>query len=97
MDLLRAWIGLVGIDHLLDDLAEFEKAEPHLKAALQLAHDDKQRASAANDLGLLYLNQARWNEAEPLLEQFRELTEKLHGPNDPGMATALNNLARLDT
>ena len=80
---------------LLRELAEFDQAEPHLKAGFDLADDDQQRASAANSLGLLYCDQARHEEAEPLLQRYRELSEKLYGRDDPETATALNNLAQL--
>jgi tetratricopeptide (TPR) repeat protein len=80
---------------VLGELAEFQLAEPHLVAALELAEDDNQRASAANALGMFYMDQARYAEAEPLLTQFLKLVEQLHGEDHPQTATALNNLAWL--
>ena len=64
------------LGRLLKDLAQFDKAEPQLQAALELADDDEQRAYAANDLGLLYLDQARYAEAEPLLKEFLKFAEQ---------------------
>ncbi len=80
---------------LLNNIAEFENAETHLKVALDLAEDDHQRASATNSLGLLYVGMARWSEAEPLLKQFLKLSEDLHGPDSIDTAAALSNLAHL--
>jgi tetratricopeptide (TPR) repeat protein len=80
---------------LLDTLACYPEAEPHLQAALDLAEDDRQRSRAANELGLLYLDQVRHNEAEPLLELYLELGEQLYGPDDSETSIALNNLAQL--
>ena len=82
---------------LLVQLAEFEQAEPHLKAALKLADGDQQRALAAGSLGLLYLHQARWNDVELHLVQYLELAEQVYGPNHLEVAMPLNNLARLLT
>jgi len=80
---------------LFRELADFQLAEPHLVAAIELAESDNQRAAAANALGMLYLDQARYAEAEPLLTQFLKLVEQLHGKDHPETATALNNLAWL--
>lgn len=83
------------LGHLLDKLAEFKLAEPHLVAALELAHEDDEWASAANFLGISYLRQARYAEAEPLLTEFLDLTEQIYGENHTETAKALNNLAQL--
>ncbi len=83
------------LGRLLDDIAEFDAAEPHLTAALSLAESDDERVSASNELGILYLHQARYAEAEPLLQQVLQLSEKRHGPEHSEVAAALNNLAQL--
>ena len=51
---------------ILVALARYSEAEPHLQAALQLAHDDRERSLASNSLGLLYYYTAKWQQAEPL-------------------------------
>lgn len=84
---------------LLRDMADhqiqFRLAESHLKAALDLAEDNEQRASCKNALGILYLQQARYGEAQPLLEEALELMEQFHGPEHSKTATVVNNLAAL--
>ena len=51
---------------ILVALARYNEAEPHLQAALQRAHDDRERSLATTSLGILYHYTAKWQQAEPL-------------------------------
>ena len=48
-----------------------------------------------NNLAKLYHSQGRYEEAEPLLIQALELSQRLLGENHPSVAISLNNLAEL--
>ena len=48
-----------------------------------------------NNLAKLYQSQGRYEEAEPLLIQALELSQRLLGENHPSVAISLNNLAKL--
>ena len=48
-----------------------------------------------NNLALLYLDQGRYADAEPLIKRALAISEKALGPDHPGLATDLNNLAGL--
>jgi CHAT domain-containing protein/Tfp pilus assembly protein PilF len=48
-----------------------------------------------NDLALLYLQQDRYADAEPLLKRALAVREKALGPDHPTVAPELNNLAKL--
>ena len=50
---------------ILVDLARYNEAEPHLQAALQRAHDNREQALATASLGNLYHDTAKWQQAEP--------------------------------
>ncbi len=52
-------------------------------------------ATSLNNLGLLYNNQGRYEEAEPLHKKALELRKKLLGEDHPDVATSLNNLGLL--
>ena len=52
---------------------------------------------ALNNLAVLYDNQGRYAEAEPLYKRSLAIREKALGPDHPDVATALNNLAELYT
>ena len=48
-----------------------------------------------NNLAVLYTEQGRYAEAEPLYKRALAIDEKALGPDHPDVATALNNLAGL--
>jgi tetratricopeptide (TPR) repeat protein len=89
----RALGNLLGA--LAVDQVQFRLAESHLQAAVDLTENDEQLAYATNDLGWFYLNQARYDEAEPLLDEFLQFMERLHGHEHSETATALSNVASL--
>ncbi len=52
-------------------------------------------AQALNNLALLYKQQGRYAEAEPLHKRSLAIREKALGPDHPDVAGSLNNLAAL--
>jgi tetratricopeptide (TPR) repeat protein len=84
---------LLGV--ILVALARYNEAEPHLQAAFQHAHDDRERALASNSLGLLYYHTNRLAEAEPLFRRALAIDEQAYGANHPTVAIRINNLAQL--
>jgi hypothetical protein len=83
------------LGRLLADLAQDTEAEIQLAAALQSAKDAKEIQVSVEDLGVFYLQSARWKEAEPLLRRGLLLAEETYGPDDSNVASCLNNLAQL--
>ncbi len=85
---------------VLDDLAQYDAAEPLLREALLLRkqHDGDDSAAAAvvlNSLALLLRATNRMDEAEPLMRRAVEIFEKSHGKDHTNVAIALDNLAQL--
>ena len=60
-----------------------------------LGPDHPNVATTLNNLGLLYSDQARYDEAEPLLKRSLSIREKTLGPDHPNVAKTLNSLAVL--
>ncbi len=60
-----------------------------------LSPDDANLANSLNDLALLYGEQGRYAEAEPLYKRALAIGEKALGPEHPDVAIDLNNLAAL--
>ncbi len=52
-------------------------------------------ATSLNNLALLYYNQGKYADAEPLYKRALAIKEKALGPEHPSVATSLNNLAAL--
>ncbi len=52
-------------------------------------------ANALNNLAVLYKNQGRYTEAEPLYKRALAIFEKALGPEHPSVATSLENYAVL--
>jgi len=48
-----------------------------------------------NNLGTLYLDQGRFEEAEPLFQEFLDYQRETHGPRHPHVGMALYNLAEV--
>jgi len=71
---------------------------PHALAVAGRADDagiTKPTARLFNDLGVLFLAQARYLEAEPLMRRALAIDDASHGPEHPAVARDLNNLAQL--
>ena len=66
-----------------------------LKKAEQFGLENMMMASCYHDLAALYSAQEKFTEAEPLFRKAAQIWEVTRGPNDPYVATALNNLAGL--
>ena len=64
-----------------------------LEKALGPDHPDV--ATSLNNLALLYDNQGRYADAEPLYKRSLAISRKALGPDHPDVATSLNNLAEL--
>ncbi len=52
-------------------------------------------ATSLNDLALLYDNQSKYAEAEPLYKRALAIDEKALGPDHPSVAISLENYAAL--
>ena len=62
----------------------------------QLSEDEQiEKANRLNEMALLYYDQGRYSEAEPLYLQSLELYKKLLGKEHPKIAASLNNLAEI--
>lgn len=76
-----------------------EETERYLRKALAIwtetRGDHEETANALNNLGLFLVDQRRFDDAEPLLQQALTLRRKLLGPTNPVTAAALNNLGGL--
>jgi Tfp pilus assembly protein PilF len=60
-----------------------------------LGRDHLDLATSLSGLALLYVNQGRYADAEPLLQRSLAIREKALGRDHPDVATSLNNLAEL--
>jgi tetratricopeptide (TPR) repeat protein len=60
-----------------------------------LPHDHPNTAATLDNLGQLYQDQGRYEEAEPLYRRSLAIKEKALPPDHPDTATTLNNLAGL--
>jgi tetratricopeptide (TPR) repeat protein len=60
-----------------------------------LGPDHPDVATSLNNLALLYRNQGRYADAEPLYKRSLAIREKALGPDHPDVAQSLNNLAGL--
>ncbi len=50
-------------------------------------------ARSLNNLAMVYTDQGKYEEAEPLYQRSLAIEEKALGPEHPQVATSLNNLA----
>lgn len=80
-------------------VAQYAKAERMLKLALREAElsglSDTRVATSLNNLALLYGDQGKYDQAEPLYKRSLAISEKAFGPGHPNVATSLENLAVL--
>ena len=81
------------------EAAHYAEAEQLLQRALREAEqagpDDARVATAANNLGLLYHDQGRLQEAQSLYTRALAKWEQHLGPEHEDVAAALNNLAEI--
>ncbi len=79
--------------------ADYAEAEKLLLAALKEAESfgeqDPRLAASLNNLALLYYNQGKYAQAEPLYQRALAIDEKALGPEHPQVATVLENYAAL--
>jgi tetratricopeptide (TPR) repeat protein len=80
------------------ELGKLDKAEPHLRRALELGRhtfgeDDLQTLQAADDLATLLQHQGKLAEAEPLLRLFLEGNRRATGADSNETLVAMNNFA----
>ena len=89
------WVARYRLGELLRKSAHYADALPESQAAVALAEKDEDKASAINELALLYDAQGHWIEAERLYRQALAINEKIYGPEHSEVAAILNNLAWL--
>jgi tetratricopeptide (TPR) repeat protein len=70
-------------------------AEQAVAEALEKNPNHRNTAKSLNNLGEVYRNLGRFDEAEPLYHQALAIDEETIGPEHPDTATDLNNLAKL--
>jgi tetratricopeptide (TPR) repeat protein len=76
----------------------WDPLRPHVERLLELTEAHNCAASASglmNELGLLLLGKALYHQAEPLQRRALAMDEAAFGPQHPGVAMDLNNLAAL--
>ena len=94
-----AWEQLFADGVKAREAAHYTEAEHLLQRALreaeQVSLDDPRVATAANNLGLLYHDQGRLQEAQSLYTRALTIWEQQLGPEHEDVAAALNNLAEI--
>ncbi|MCS6316791.1 MAG: tetratricopeptide repeat protein, partial [Nitrospira sp.] len=94
-----AWQQLFADGVKAREAAHYAEAEHLLRRALdeaeQVGFDAARVAAAANNLGLLYHDQGRLAEAQPLYARALAIWEQQLGPEHEDVAAALNNLAEI--
>ncbi len=95
-------VAFIGVTLLLciSALPSFAATEAELKQELKQTiaksgGGSEDEARSLNNLGLLYQDQGRYDEAEPLLKRSLVIYEKTLGPEHLAVARGLNNLAEL--
>ena len=83
------------LGNLYLELAQFQKAEPHLRASLKLDTPAPVEAIALHNLAVLLSVTNRSEEAEPLMRRALAIEEEFKGAEHPHVAIQLNNLAQL--
>ena len=77
----------------------YEEAENQFVVALKEAEEfggqDPRLATSLNNLALVYHEQGKYAEAEPLYRRGLAIQEKALGPEHPNVATSLENYAKL--
>jgi len=89
-----------GLARVLSETAQFIKAEPLIREALELAETNHGNnhpnvATYLNNLAQLLTATNRLAEAEPMMRRALEIDERSYGKDHPKIATDLNNLALL--
>ena len=89
--------GAIGLYHLEAAFSEAPGTEPTLGApqgpVVHGTEDEVTNAASLHNLALVYQEQGRYAEAEPLFKRALAIYEKALGPEHPDVATILNNLA----
>ncbi len=79
--------------------SDYAEAGKQYEAAVNEAEafgaDDTRLAESLNGLAVVYRDQGRYTEAEPLLKRALSIREKALGPAHPDVIQSLNNLAGL--
>ncbi|MES2851073.1 MAG: tetratricopeptide repeat protein [Bacteroidota bacterium] len=84
-----------------DEVSDWPVLEPLVPHVLTLIdytkkyEIDHSTSFLQNRVGLLFLNKAQYNEAEPLMRRALEIDEQNLGPSHPDVAIHLNNLGQL--
>lgn len=78
--------------------SQFDKAEPLVKKALEIAEtrcrfDEPAYVEAIRMQGVFYQKQGKFLEAEPYYRRCLEVLEKIHGPEHPALGPLLGSLA----
>jgi tetratricopeptide (TPR) repeat protein len=77
----------------------WNRLSPHLDEVIAAGNalkiESKVLGAICGELGVWLLYQARYNQAEPLMQRVVEIFEKSLGKDHPNVAAALNNLAAL--
>ncbi len=77
----------------------YSEAEKQFLAALQevenFGPEDTRLATSLNNLALLYHDEGKYAEAEPLYQRALAINEKTLGPEHPSVALSLENYAEL--
>ena len=97
--LVLASIHLV-LGNTYQSLGEYESAQPHLEAALQLRREElgeegRDTLESINDLAVLYYKQRHYGKAEPLYLRALETRRRVLGEEHADTLESMNNLAVL--
>ncbi|KFE58909.1 tetratricopeptide repeat protein [Hyalangium minutum] len=92
--LARAWSARVSVvGYHMGRLQEALSLRPTVEQFVDLADDDRIRASALTNLGLVLIELGRYDEALRECEAALALREKVLGPEHPEVASSLSDLA----
>lgn len=90
-------ITLNNLAALSGEQGKYEEAPLYVRALeiceKLLGHDHPELATTLIRLAFVYINQGKYEEAEPLCKRALEIREKLLGHDHPELATTLINLA----
>jgi len=89
-DRFQKFYGVGNYDAALIEIQNYEAAVRRREGTASRCY-----AVALNNLALLYDNQGRYAEAEPLYKRALAIWEKALGPDHPEVAMGLNNLGNL--
>ncbi|HYH94860.1 tetratricopeptide repeat protein [Hyalangium sp.] len=94
--LARAWSARVSVvGYRMGRLQEALSLRPMVEQLVELADDDRIRASALTSLGMVLLELGRYEEALQECEAALALREKVLGPEHPEVASSLSDLGNV--